>query len=105
MDIILINGNDYFFFSSRRRHTRWPRDWSSDVCSSDLLGFVLVDPRPDEKGRQYKTKGLLLENTGLLRERSEERRVGKECKYRLLPKQQKEKMQLKLKGQANMQDK
>src|SRR5690625_2233685 len=27
----------YFFFSSRRRHTRWPRDWSSDVCSSDLL--------------------------------------------------------------------
>src|SRR5215510_12612862 len=28
----------FFFFSSRRRHTRWPRDWSSDVCSSDLLG-------------------------------------------------------------------
>src|SRR5690625_5912911 len=27
----------FFFFSSRRRHTRWPRDWSSDVCSSDLL--------------------------------------------------------------------
>src|SRR5439155_16394527 len=25
------------FFSSRRRHTRWPRDWSSDVCSSDLI--------------------------------------------------------------------
>src|SRR5439155_10150500 len=25
-------------FSSRRRHTRWPRDWSSDVCSSDLRG-------------------------------------------------------------------
>src|SRR5271166_7085161 len=25
-----------FFFSSRRRHTRWPRDWNSDVCSSDL---------------------------------------------------------------------
>src|SRR5207253_2297077 len=37
-----------FFFSSRRRHTRWPRDWSSDVCSSDLasalgLGFALTD--------------------------------------------------------------
>src|SRR5690625_7143975 len=33
-----------FFFSSRRRHTRWPRDWSSDVCSSDLLLFdVPVD--------------------------------------------------------------
>src|SRR5690625_4613949 len=26
----------FFFFASRRRHTRWPRDWSSDVCSSDL---------------------------------------------------------------------
>src|SRR5439155_17693316 len=31
----------FFFFSSRRRHTRWPRDWSSDVCSSDLqLGLT-----------------------------------------------------------------
>src|SRR5215208_7632240 len=29
----------FFFFSSRRRHTRWPRDWSSDVCSSDLMGL------------------------------------------------------------------
>src|SRR5690625_7068617 len=29
-----------FFFSSRRRHTRWPRDWSSDVCSSDLVGKI-----------------------------------------------------------------
>src|SRR5690625_3486667 len=28
-----------FFFSSRRRHTRLPRDWSSDVCSSDLIGI------------------------------------------------------------------
>src|SRR5689334_16848523 len=27
----------FFFFSSRRRHTRWNCDWSSDVCSSDLL--------------------------------------------------------------------
>src|SRR5439155_13133171 len=27
----------FFFFSSRRRHTSWPRDWSSDVCSSDLV--------------------------------------------------------------------
>src|SRR2546422_7499884 len=27
----------FFFFSSRRRHTRCSRDWSSDVCSSDLL--------------------------------------------------------------------
>src|SRR5690625_6738444 len=30
----------YFFFSSRRRHTRWPRDWSSDVCSSDLAAMA-----------------------------------------------------------------
>src|SRR5438105_123929 len=28
-----------FFFSSRRRHTRSTRDWSSDVCSSDLMGY------------------------------------------------------------------
>src|SRR5690625_6760359 len=31
---------EFFFFSSRRRHTRWPRDWSSDVCSSDLTEEV-----------------------------------------------------------------
>src|SRR5690606_40945918 len=31
----------YFFFSSRRRHTRFSRDWSSDVCSSDVLGLVV----------------------------------------------------------------
>src|SRR3712207_2154802 len=31
----------YFVFSSRRRHTRYWRDWSSDVCSSDLGGFVM----------------------------------------------------------------
>src|SRR5439155_16393948 len=30
-----IENSHLFFFSSRRRHTRWPRDWSSDVCSSD----------------------------------------------------------------------
>src|SRR5690625_5320755 len=33
------------FFSSRRRHTRWPRDWSSDVCSSDLSDEVYGAPR------------------------------------------------------------
>src|SRR5437870_7489795 len=36
LDYIVI----MFFFSSRRRHTRWPRDWSSDVCSSDLVILV-----------------------------------------------------------------
>src|SRR5690606_40573064 len=30
----------YFFFSSRRRHTRFSRDWSSDVCSSDLSNQI-----------------------------------------------------------------
>src|SRR5690606_39581363 len=32
-----------FFFSSRRRHTRFSRDWSSDVCSSDLGGIIIPD--------------------------------------------------------------
>src|SRR6476620_6951896 len=31
----------FFFFSSRRRHTRYWRDWSSDVCSSDLFDVVM----------------------------------------------------------------
>src|SRR2546421_1663536 len=34
----------FFFFSSRRRHTRSDRDWSSDVCSSDLSAPTLVGP-------------------------------------------------------------
>src|SRR5438128_293020 len=33
----------FFFFSSRRRHTRCYRDWSSDVCSSDLHGYDALD--------------------------------------------------------------
>src|SRR6266508_4769511 len=37
----------FFFFSSRRRHTRWPRDWSSDVCSSDLACWVAFGLRPE----------------------------------------------------------
>src|SRR5437764_11058305 len=35
----------FFFFSSRRRHTRYIGDWSSDVCSSDLVFFVLIHVR------------------------------------------------------------
>src|SRR6266481_10157373 len=35
----------FFFFSSRRRHTRWNCDWSSDVCSSDLDQKALVQER------------------------------------------------------------
>src|SRR5439155_2810885 len=40
-------------FSSRRRHTRWPRDWSSDVCSSDLgAHFHYMLMRAGLSGRQ-----------------------------------------------------
>src|SRR5690606_15425643 len=35
----------FFFFSSRRRHTRFSRDWSSDVCSSDLIDKSKVFPK------------------------------------------------------------
>src|SRR5690625_3415605 len=44
-----------FFFSSRRRHTRWPRDWSSDVCSSDLglNNDVAALVYPDRRGSGY----------------------------------------------------
>src|SRR5690606_40400441 len=44
----------FFFFSSRRRHTRFSRDWSSDVCSSDLV----------QRSRQSQMH-LLLEGTGV----------------------------------------
>src|SRR5699024_12004438 len=36
---LLLDFLFHFFFSSRRRHTRSKRDWSSDVCSSDLIGY------------------------------------------------------------------
>src|SRR5688572_32708419 len=35
----------YFFFSSRRRHTRFDCDWSSDVCSSDLVYLCMEGPQ------------------------------------------------------------
>src|SRR3712207_9304673 len=38
-----------FFFSSRRRHTRYWRDWSSDVCSSDLYSTFLRTPDDGER--------------------------------------------------------
>src|SRR5690625_7953030 len=63
-----------FFFSSRRRHTRWPRDWSSDVCSSDLF---LGDARDRLAGWAEPDRAV--------GGRSEERRVGKECRYRWSP--------------------
>src|SRR5947209_8808204 len=54
-----------FFFSSRRRHTRYWRDWSSDVCSSDLGkrqrragGGVLLDDRGGRLLRHFATDEL-----------------------------------------------
>src|SRR5437762_9347145 len=39
----------FFFFSSRRRHTRYIGDWSSDVCSSDLMWHCLYPDKPVEQ--------------------------------------------------------
>src|SRR5690606_30255491 len=53
-----ISTLEVFFFSSRRRHTRFSRDWSSDVCSSDLASPIrLVCPRP--KGTAGRDPGPL----------------------------------------------
>src|SRR6266850_6050837 len=52
----------FFFFSSRRRHTRLQGDWSSDVCSSDLEGGLLVRA---ELGRNvHRISGYLRRQTG-----------------------------------------
>src|SRR5207245_8511069 len=72
-----------FFFSSRRRHTRCYRDWSSDVCSSDLLDipFTVTMNGISKAGAPIGrvTKVVLPDGQEL---RSEERRVGKECRSR-----------------------
>src|SRR3712207_8638609 len=93
-----------FFFSSRRRHTRYWRDWSSDVCSSDLkpskmkkisstkakktetseqgdAHFKVVLPKPVSRNRRELDGATEPEG----RRRSEERRVGKECRSRWSP--------------------
>src|SRR5215203_992724 len=67
-----------FFFSSRRRHTRYWRDWSSDVCSSDLSTHASSCPGPL---RQCRAGQMMMAWS----ERSEERRVGKECRSRWSP--------------------
>src|SRR5204862_1276017 len=81
-----------FFFSSRRRHTRSLRDWSSDVCSSDLLfneatelsmyleNQVLEGGLESLEANNHKAR-LITIYLGLTA-RSEERRVGKECRSR-----------------------
>src|SRR2546429_5420086 len=94
----------YFFFSSRRRHTRCSRDWSSDVCSSDLRNLLSTRrPRQRDYGiilvyfnkRRLALRGIpdgqhaviacRRQKTTIGRPRSEERRVGKECRSRWSP--------------------
>src|SRR5215471_13545571 len=70
----------FFFFSSRRRHTRSLRDWSSDVCSSDLTpdsGPLAYVPGSQHLPWYEFEPGSVV--------RSEERRVGKECRSRWSP--------------------
>src|SRR5690606_39737321 len=74
-----------FFFSSRRRHTRFSRDWSSDVCSSDLTSATPASDAPVlRRATEDPAYGvfLLLRIGFTVLPRSEERRVGKECRYR-----------------------
>src|SRR5215475_11355245 len=68
----------FFFFSSRRRHTRFSRDWSSDVCSSDLASLRREHPRSDD--RESRCWSCTHGSAG-----SEERRVGEECRSRWAP--------------------
>src|SRR5690606_38955643 len=48
----------YFFFSSRRRHTRFSRDWSSDVCSSDLIRDLGADYNQSYWGKGLTTNSI-----------------------------------------------
>src|SRR5438067_8017098 len=79
----------FFFFSSRRRHTRSKRDWSSDVCSSDLAAPRATDGNFSGGRRAGAGPVSPQENFGCggasgcrRSTRSEERRVGKECRAR-----------------------
>src|SRR5205085_9358588 len=99
----------FFFFSSRRRHTRFDCDWSSDVCSSDLqarspvvfygragLGKGSVQQLEREHLGQQERRHLGHELSagsvaGSAQFRSEERRVGKECRSRWWPDDEKKK--------------
>src|SRR5256886_6669786 len=90
----------FFFFSSRRRHTRFDCDWSSDVCSSDLLTKCMASMWKNwcDCGRAIKTSLRSTERMSWKLQdrggrgwtehdstRSEERRVGKEWRSRWAP--------------------
>src|SRR3712207_8907318 len=93
----------FFFFSSRRRHTRYWRDWSSDVCSSDLphehlrvptthaskaeeaLVVYVGDDEPDLVYMPGQHDFGRAASAYRGERRSEERRVGKECRSRWSP--------------------
>src|SRR2546430_7673845 len=96
-----------FFFSSRRRHTRFDCDWSSDVCSSDLVKHlkrhdngrtfeIIINTLRQALGYTVYTKVIdgkavvpqhreRIYFVGFREWRSEERRVGKECRSRWSP--------------------
>src|SRR5438067_4793848 len=77
-----------FFFSSRRRHTRSKRDWSSDVCSSDLNGQSRQRRtlgHANQTGADRQDREAIGESLACAHGRSEERRVGKECRSRWSP--------------------
>src|SRR5256885_6070541 len=103
--IYLENYISFFFFSSRRRHTRLQGDWSSDVCSSDLtkpaqlqktllaqtVQFAFCLGRRSLSGGRSGQNGKLQARPIPFHARvfdngrSEERRVGKECRSRWSP--------------------
>src|SRR5690349_22879929 len=79
----------FFFFSSRRRHTRSLRDWSSDVCSSDLGDDITAQAVMSSPAATVTNAGVypvtIAINVQFPTTRSEERRVGKECRSRWSP--------------------
>src|SRR5689334_24911721 len=91
-----------FFFSSRRRHTRWNCDWSSDVCSSDLLPNSSTEQELGKPVGSDLRQGTITLPVILLRDRSEERRVGKECRSRWSPNPHKNKEEPYFHARATM---